>query len=255
MESRTNPDVLSSGLDANAAADVDRHEQGGGSASDRLPLIWLMGIRSSKSLYVGVLFILMGLAIMFGVRAAFQSEQSPNQKKSVQLASGAAGPWQKLLESRSGRSSSVALPRAFHALRTKSETLSPGLEVHVEQTLEAPTGALQADRAQYIESQGEGMWLIGNKTQGVMCLVQASQAAVTCGTSSEVLAHGLALGVFNAPVPPAKVPSEFLILGVAPDWARFVQLRVGKSTPTVRVDRGTYSLRASTPITLLRLRR
>lgn len=210
------------------------------------------GIRFAKWLSIGVLLVLMGLAITLGVRATFQSDPSLRHRKRVPPISSAGGPWRTILASRSGQSPFVDLPRAFQALRTDPEKMTSGLEAHIERTLEAPAGALQARRAQYVQSRGEGMWLI-NAAMGVMCLVESSHGAVTCGADSEVLAHGLVIGVFNAPVPPARVPSKFLILGLAPDWVRFAQVRVRGKMRTIRVTKGTYSLHASAPITLVRL--
>lgn len=152
--------------------------------------------------------------------------------------------------------SALAERRAFEILRGRSEPMPLGVRVVVRSALEGRDGSsgLRFDQAQHVRVGQGGIWVLSGK--GVVCLVQAALGALQCNLLSEALDQGVSLGILRktrrgAPGPPRR----FVAIGVAPDWATAVLLRVGGATRRVRIRRNVYAMHASEPIWFARLER
>ena len=91
--------------------------------------------------------------------------------------------------------------------------------------------------------------------RGITCVIQAGQRSLSCDTTAAVVDRGLGVAMFEAPRRSTQMPQRFLVLGVAPDWARAVWLTVGDEAQRVSIRRNAYALRATAPITFKRLER
>jgi hypothetical protein len=120
-------------------------------------------------------------------------------------------------------------------------------------TIGAPPGGLQFRAAQYVRtSEGSG-WFVSGKN--VTCLIQAGKGTVSCDTIASVVDHGLAVVVFRPPRYMGGKLRDFFMLGVAPDWAKTVRVKVGNVTRRVAVHENAYALHAGRPIRLERVER
>jgi hypothetical protein len=137
-----------------------------------------------------------------------------------------------------------ALVHAFGFMRGRPERMPSRLRSHVLAVIGAPAGANLED-AQRLRSSTGDMWVV--RAGRAACLVRAPKGAVACDTIEDAADRGLILGTVDAPGGAAQ---RFLVLGVAPDWARAVRLKVGKHARRISVDKNVYALRGKQPILL-----
>jgi hypothetical protein len=77
---------------------------------------------------------------------------------------------------------------------------------------------------------------------------------VSCENTAAVIDHGLSLGVFTAPQHPTERPHHFLVIGLAPDWAKSAILKIGRSsTRSLSIRKNAYAFHSDFPIFLERL--
>jgi hypothetical protein len=112
----------------------------------------------------------------------------------------------------------------------------------------ALASALQLANAQYSSSPDGGLWLV--RAGGQICLIQASRGALECRSAKFVSRHGLALGVFNVPRNGGEQPRTYVMLGAAPNWARWANIRVGATIRSVAIRENTFSAHARRPLWL-----
>jgi len=109
---------------------------------------------------------------------------------------------------------------------------------------------LRFEGAQYLDTPlGIGMWVV--KGRGVTCIFHERKALAACNVSVDVGRRGLTLvaGARDADAGTNTLPTRFLALGIAPDWARAVRLQiVGGGSKTIPVIDNAYALRARAPI-------
>jgi hypothetical protein len=97
------------------------------------------------------------------------------------------------------------------------------------------------------------MWLV--RGDHISCLVQELEGALQCNTTAEVARHGIVLGVFTQRDRSSHPQSRFVVLGLAPDWAKRVRLLVARRIRIVRIRNNAYAFHAELPIKLMRLER
>jgi hypothetical protein len=157
----------------------------------------------------------------------------------------------KIAQARGQEMASEVLARAFRFLRGRPESMPRELGSQVAQQLGIRPRTLNLAAAQFIWAEGQRLWLVGGG--GGICLVQASGGAVACDLAARVAHRGLALGVFDAPSKANARPHNFQLLGIAPDWARFVRLSVAGVPRSTPVRHGVYLFRANAPISVKKL--
>lgn len=141
-----------------------------------------------------------------------------------------------------------AAQRASYAVfRSPAETPPSAVLARLSDVLEVPRRTLDATSAQLLRSPLGGLWIV-NGRQGVTCIVQAEGLGLTCSATRDFLRRGLSLGVFAAPPSEQVLPESFLLLGVAPDWVRGVNLRIGALSQTQPVVNNIYARRAAVPV-------
>lgn len=143
--------------------------------------------------------------------------------------------------------------RAFQIMQGRFERMSPRMKGLIETTFGTRHTGLQLDRAQYARTEDGGIWIVDGKN--ITCLVQASHGALACGTTAEVVDNGLVLGLYAAPERATESTRRFVVLGIAPDWAKVARLKVGSTIRAVAVRGNSYASHAGTPIRLERLER
>lgn len=143
-----------------------------------------------------------------------------------------------------------ALLRALRIMRGRPERMPPRMRAHIRKTIGTPPGGLRLERAQYARTSAGGIWITSGKR--VTCLAQADRGAVACDSVAAFAEQGLVLGAFKAP---AGRPRDFLVLGVAPDWAMAARLQTRDGPARVPIQGNAYALRSAAPITLKRLER
>jgi len=108
---------------------------------------------------------------------------------------------------------------------------------------------LRFDQAQFIRTEGGvGVWLVkGNK---VACIFEAESVVGACNTGLDIARNGLILVTSREYPPRGQLPEHFLGVGIAPNWAKAVRLRVGPQREIIPVANNVYSLQARDPINL-----
>jgi hypothetical protein len=94
---------------------------------------------------------------------------------------------------------------------------------------------------------GVRVWVV--RGRGVVCIVRDVKASVACDTDVNAAHRGLVLGVYKVGPPPQRKPTQFLMLGIAPDSVRAVRVKIKGAAPRMaRVVENTFSLRSKSPI-------
>jgi hypothetical protein len=138
--------------------------------------------------------------------------------------------------------------RRFGILRGSPERLPTKIRVTVQTFFKGSAGGLHLRSAQLAPTGEGGAWVVSGK--GIVCLLPESLPALQCNLLSEALAQGVSIGIHRSR---AVARRRFVVLGIAPDWASAVLMRVGKQTRRVRVRHNAYAARASSPILFVRL--
>jgi hypothetical protein len=113
---------------------------------------------------------------------------------------------------------------------------------------------LRFDQARYAETPGgTDIWLVPGR--GVMCLVRAPRIATTCDTGGKAARRGLVLQVYKVGKSPDHRPTQFMAMGVAPDGARGVLVKVGHESRAIPIVDNAFDYKAKAPITVVHLTR
>ena len=198
----------------------------------------------------GLLVLAVALAALLWLQSSRSSDDAPAPRAAATAAQQPA--WQRL-QGAAGAGASVpasrrALRQSFRALRGPSEPLPPRLQTKVKETLGAPANVRFTSTQELRTSRGT-VWIAS--AGAATCLIQASHGAVSCDATAKVARRGLVLGVYATTA--AGSAKDFVMLGIAPDWARRARLRVGARTREVAVGGNAYALGAATAIGLDRL--
>jgi hypothetical protein len=141
--------------------------------------------------------------------------------------------------------------REFFIARSPTELLPKPVDQYLRATLGAPPGSFALGTAQHVRSLSGEIWVIHGKRKGsgITCIVQGADGYVGCTSSSDFAARGLALGMARPSRQGSNRPQDFQLMGIAPDWVKTVQVRVGSRTVWAIPVRGSiYSLRAKAPM-------
>ncbi len=134
--------------------------------------------------------------------------------------------------------------RTFSVMRGAPEPMPAGTDLHIRSTVGAPSGSFELEDAQRLHTSDGSLTIVNGKGsgRGITCIVQGSRGYVGCTTTAEFAVHGLALGIAKSPGVPGGHPREFYVLGVAPDWVKSVELRIGAGrTQNVPVRGNAYT--------------
>lgn len=146
------------------------------------------------------------------------------------------------------------LLRNFSLLRQRPERMPRRLQHKVLTTLDASAGGLKLSDAQYAPTVAGGVWVAYGRR--IACIVQAPDGNVGCKPLSMATRRGIVLGIGAPPDGAGNLPDHFLVVGLAPDWAKAVRVRVGESkAQTIPVRKNVYSLQAPELIVVERLER
>jgi hypothetical protein len=169
-----------------------------------------------------------------------------------------AGAWYLLARADGGSDSAslaVGIPGTqrpvYRFLRDPNEDAPHHVMASIRQAQAKSSAALRVETSHLVHSTDGGIWVVTGRLsgKGVACAVQASRAAVSCAPIANIDRNGLALGIVKHP---SKPPHVFLVLGIAPDWARSVRAQVGvgknATARTVPVRNNAYAIRAGVPI-------
>ncbi len=147
-------------------------------------------------------------------------------------------------------------PMPFAILHTQPERMPQRTRKAIARVLGGTTTfGLQFERAQLTRTTtGDAVWIVeGN---AVICLTQASTGATACDTTTATRRHGLTLTVTKPNTNPRATPTDFVMLGLAPDWARSAivsQRDAPTKTKQIPVTNNTLALRANGPIQVEKL--
>jgi hypothetical protein len=95
-------------------------------------------------------------------------------------------------------------------------------------------------------TQRLSFWIV--EGDSVVCIFQEAATAVSCAPDADAVRHGVILETGK----PDDMPTHFLMLGIAPCWAKVVHLQVGAKSMTAQVRNSIFILRARQPIKLVR---
>ncbi|MET0604538.1 MAG: hypothetical protein ABW167_21310 [Baekduia sp.] len=143
----------------------------------------------------------------------------------------------------------AALRQAIGAARGTPGRVPQALQKKVLASLGAPADVAFED-AHRIETSHGAVWL--THLRRATCMIRAHDGSLACDATPRVTRKGLLLGVYAVS---RGRPHDFILLGIAPDWARRARLRIDKRTREVAVHDNTYAMAAARPIQLDRLLR
>lgn len=109
---------------------------------------------------------------------------------------------------------------------------------------------LQFRRSQLMPT-GIGIAIWVTEGDGVTCISIAKDGSTSCDTSLHAWRQGLPLEVFSPGTSPSDPPTNFLVLGVVPNWANAVRVRIGNQSRRLQAPQGVYALRADSPIRIV----
>lgn len=141
--------------------------------------------------------------------------------------------------------------RQFVFMRSKTEVMPEKIRHAIAVAVggTSPLG-LRFDRAQLVPaSTSIKVWV--TEGDGVTCMSVAEDGSTSCDTSLHAWRQGLPLEVFKSGTSPGDQPTDFLALGVVPNWAGAVRMRTGSQIRLVQAPYGAYALRADGPIKLV----
>lgn len=137
------------------------------------------------------------------------------------------------------RGRSKVVPQKTRRAITVSIGRASALRLHFNRALLLPTAT------------GIGIWVIeGN---GVTCISSAKDGSTACDTSLDAWRKGLLLETYRLRASVRDRPTDFVALGVVPNWANAIEISINNTNRIVRVHRGAYGLRARTSIKVMRV--
>lgn len=146
-----------------------------------------------------------------------------------------------------------ASPAPLAVMRTSPEAMPPTMRRLIQQTIgRARPLRLQFDRAQLVQIAGApSIWLVQGR--GVTCLFRDRSGSSICQTSVQARKNGLLLETYKTKGRRENPPTNFLALGLAPNWARVAVVRTGGRVRRLKTFDHTYALHAQVPIEVERL--
>lgn len=143
----------------------------------------------------------------------------------------------------------ASLRRAIGAARGTPGRVPLSLQKKVLASLGAPADVAFEDAHRIGTSHG-AVWLA--HLRGTTCMIRARDGSLACNATARVARKGLLLGIYAVS---QGRPRDFVLIGIAPDWAHRARLRVGARTRDVAVRSNAYAMGAARPIQLDRLLR
>lgn len=156
--------------------------------------------------------------------------------------------WTRLKHVESSKRLTAKWFKSFAIARSRPETLNPRIGRDIEKTLGVDPDTFHDP--QYAHTQEGGMWLVW--ARGSACILHAGSGAVSCATLGTVVREGLPLGMAKRLDGRTRV---YELLGIAPDWAKAVRLKVGKRIRRALIHHNAYSYRANSRILIEELER
>jgi len=153
----------------------------------------------------------------------------------------------------------VSASRQWHSF-SGAEAVAGGVprrtRLAVAETLGGQAGidalGLEFDSAHQLRTpSGFTLWMVPGR--GVMCLIRMERVATTCSTKRNAIRRGLLLQTHRTSAT-ANEPA-FSTIGVMPDWATAVSLRVGSVPVTIPIMANAFDFAATRSIRVLRLTR
>jgi hypothetical protein len=161
-------------------------------------------------------------------------------------ASEQGGPWSKLRRQVGDETPPpVVIPDA------RLRGMPADLKAHVRTELGASAAALNLNDSHYARTDAGGVWVFDDR--GIVCIVESARRAMACRTVDEFRGHGLPLGAFDPPASPGGRPTDFVVLGIVPEWVENIHLTIGRTKQLLKVDGGAYGVHADVPIIVQRL--
>jgi hypothetical protein len=78
--------------------------------------------------------------------------------------------------------------------------------------------------------------------KGIACLAITPSGATSCAVMTEAIHHGLAVGIGNFKDQENKSQSRYAVFGVAADWVRKIQVRIGRNACYISPANNVYML-------------
>lgn len=130
----------------------------------------------------------------------------------------------------------------------RPEPMPAAMRGAVENTIGlAPELHLRFARSQLIRAPGgQDLWLVEGR--GVTCLFRAGVGTSTCQTTAATRQGGAQIAVSLPPRAGSSQPSGFLLVGVAPNWARAIRVLIGNQRVYVPIHHHVYEARRTNPI-------
>jgi hypothetical protein len=203
---------------------------------DRQRTLWILGL---------LVIVLIAGGVLLASRMS--GDPAPSSHESQKMDSGS---WQAQLVHRAdllSPGSGWSIPWPFAGLKGHPEEMSTDFRRAASITVGGAQLGLRFGQAQFIRTQGEvGVWLV--KGSKVACIFEAESVVGACNTGLDIARKGLILVTSRETPPRGKLPEHFLGVGIAPDWAKAVQLRVGPQLETIPITNNVYSIQARDPI-------
>jgi hypothetical protein len=144
----------------------------------------------------------------------------------------------------------TGLASTFRQLRHPEEKPPPSVESSIELNLDL-RGPLQIIGSYPLDTPLGTAWLVTSSASGksMTCLALNSSRISSCSSTRVAKRIGLALGRSEPVSSPRHGARSFTILGMVPDWVRFVKATPLGMTPLMlRVVRNTFTGKAPAPL-------
>jgi hypothetical protein len=145
------------------------------------------------------------------------------------------------------KGSEADVRKAFAVMETAPEPMPLHLRSRAKETIGGGTRlGLRFDRAQRLMTTIGSAWMVGG-SKGILCLLMEDAASSSCGLASDAIESGKVLEIYKS-IPPHGRMHDFRLVGIAPNWARAVRIRIGKKKLMIRVSGNAFGYRAEDPI-------
>lgn len=212
-------------------------------------------MRSSRVPWVVLLGLLVGAGVgVVAVTAADQRSGPPARQGGDRAASGQPkspqAVWTQLV--RQGVRQADQGSGSYAVSAGRSRPFPPPLRRGLRETLGDPRPLrLRYEEARLFSTEvGVDVWLL--RGHRVVCLVRDRTASAACTTEADAARSGLVLQLGILPRPGAP-PSEFLLLGVAPDGVAAARIEGRTGSRQVTVAGNVFAARAKAPLSVRQL--
>jgi hypothetical protein len=135
--------------------------------------------------------------------------------------------------------------RAFDVLRGPTRPLPNGFQETLKEYRYRAAKTLWFNTAKYVPSNNNGFWVVNGKD--VTCIIQNGNGGLSCSDKQSLFRMGIAVGYVKLGRS-YNEPEEFVVWGLAPDWAKRVIIHTGNKQKTIAIHRNAYSLRSKSPV-------